>query len=191
MMNVRCSEGRSGFKGRGLGRAPLAGPIFPERRFRVRHRSAGGQHYPQSSPSFSFQIGPRATWPNPPTSCRRAFARRPATPPASRTPPHRSRSSNGTFGRWVDHPDDMPTRRQHKARLRARQLCDPPGRTPGHDVVLLSADRVDVLPNSAQIDGLTEKREFARLDQIVLEIGIVKIEAVRPLGHTSAVAVPV
>jgi len=34
-------------------------------------------------------------------------------------------------------------------------------------VVLLSADRVDVLPNSAQIDGLTEKREFARLDQIV------------------------
>src|SRR6478609_3842404 len=78
-----------------------AGSIFRERRFRVRHRSAGGQHCPQSSPSFSFQIGPRATWPNPPTSCRHAFARRPATPPASRTPPHRSRSSNGPLYLWT------------------------------------------------------------------------------------------
>jgi hypothetical protein len=144
-------------------------PIFRERRFRVRHRSAGGQHCPQSSPSFSFQIGPRATCPNPPTSCRHALrVGQPRLRRLERRPIGLVRPmAPSTFGRWVYHPGDMPTRRQHKTRLRARQLCDPPGRAPGHDVVLLSADRVDVLPNSAQIDGLTEKREFARLDQIV------------------------
>jgi hypothetical protein len=42
-MSVRCPEGRSSFKGRGLGRAPLAGPIFRERRFRVRRDAMGGR----------------------------------------------------------------------------------------------------------------------------------------------------
>jgi hypothetical protein len=58
-------------------------------------------------------------------------------------------------GRRVDHARDVPTRCKYEARLRTRQLRYPPSRAPWDDVVPLGADRVDVLPNAAQIDRLT------------------------------------
>ena len=76
----------------------FSGPhaIFPQHSFLVRPRSAGRQHCRQPPPPFSFRSGPRAIWSNRPTSCRRVFSRRPATPPPSRPPPHRrSRRSSG------------------------------------------------------------------------------------------------
>src|SRR5829696_7254484 len=36
----------------------------------------------------------------------------------------------------------------------AEQLCDAPGRIPGHDVVLFRSHRIDVLTNAAEINRL-------------------------------------
>ena len=94
-------------------------------------------------------------------------------------------------GRRVDHARDVPTRRKYETRLRTRQLRYPPSRAPWDDVVPLGADRVDVLANKTQIDRLIEKRDLSRLDQVVLEIGVMEIEAVRRGDHTGAIVVPI
>src|SRR6202171_1454824 len=94
-------------------------------------------------------------------------------------------------GGRVDHAGDVPTRRKHEARLRTCQLRYPPSRAPWNDVVPLGADCVDVLANTTQIDRLIEKEDLTRFDQVVLEIGVMEIEAVRRGDNTGAIVVPI
>ena len=69
-------------------------------------------------------------------------------------------------------PAMCPLAASMKRVLRACQLRDPPGRAPGHDVVLLGAHRVNGLVNAAQVDRLPEQRDLPRRDQVVLEIRV-------------------
>ena len=58
-------------------------------------------------------------------------------------------------------------------------------------MVLLGADRVDILSNLAEIDRHTFERHVTRFDQVVVEIRVAQIERVRRAGHACAVVVPV
>src|SRR4051794_34919178 len=58
-------------------------------------------------------------------------------------------------------------------------------------MVLLAADRIGVLANATEVDRLVLERDFARLDQVVLDVSVAQVPAVRRTGHARAVAVPV
>src|SRR5579875_479683 len=83
----------------------------------------------------------------------------------------------------VDDACDVAAAAQHEARVTIGQLRDAPSRLPGEDVVLLRADRVDVLANLPEIDGDPFQHDFARLDETVLQVGIAEVERVRRACH--------
>src|SRR5262245_9562761 len=85
----------------------------------------------------------------------------------------------------------MAARGESKTRASGNKACDAPCRSPRNNVVSLSANRVYVLLDAAQIDRLPEQRNLARFHQIILEIGVAEVEAVRGSRHPGAVAVPV
>src|SRR4051812_34001191 len=85
----------------------------------------------------------------------------------------------------------MPAGGKHVAQSSPEQLCDAPSRVPGHDVVLLAAYRIGVLADAAQIDRLALQPDRAGLDQVVLDVGVAQVPAVRSPGHARAVTVPV
>jgi len=58
-------------------------------------------------------------------------------------------------------------------------------------VVFLRPDRVDVLTDAAEVQRLALQVDLAGLDQVVLDVGVAQIPAVRRPGHAGAVAVPV
>ncbi len=58
-------------------------------------------------------------------------------------------------------------------------------------MVFLRPDRVDVLTDAAEVQRLALQVDLAGLDQVVLDVGVAQVPAVRRPGHAGAVAVPV
>ncbi len=58
-------------------------------------------------------------------------------------------------------------------------------------MILLGADRVHVKFDAPQIQRLAVQAHLAWLDQVVFQIGVAQIPAMRGAGHPGAVAVPV
>src|SRR5215207_1383363 len=71
------------------------------------------------------------------------------------------------------------------------EFADLPRRLPGHYVVLFGAHGVDVARYASQVYGAAHELYLARLYEVVLEVGIPDIEAVRVAGHPRAVRVPI
>src|SRR5947209_2562056 len=95
------------------------------------------------------------------------------------------------FSGWIDDAGNVATATQGKVCLAAGELGDAPGRLPGHDMVLLCANSVDILANLAEINGYTLQDDLVGLDQIVLQVGIAQVERVGCRGHTSSIDVSV
>src|SRR5690349_19875941 len=93
--------------------------------------------------------------------------------------------------RRVDDAGDVPAGGEDVTHGPAKQLGDAPRRIPRHDVVLLTADRIGILADAAQIDRFTLQLDLAGLDQIVLDVGIAQVPTMRSPGHARAVAVPI
>ncbi len=58
-------------------------------------------------------------------------------------------------------------------------------------MVLLRADRVDVLVNLAQINRHTFQDNLIGLNEIVLQVGIPQVERMGVAGHTRPIVIPV
>ena len=70
----------------------------------------------------------------------------------------------GAFAaRRVDDAGNVAAGREDETHLAARELGDAPSRVPGHDVVLLRADRVDVQPDAAEVQCLALQLDLAGL----------------------------
>src|SRR3954453_18019735 len=54
--------------------------------------------------------------------------------------------------RWVDDARDVTARGPDEPHVAAEQLRDPPSGVPGHDVILLGADRIGVETDAAEIE---------------------------------------
>src|SRR5947209_4333687 len=89
---------------------------------------------------------------------------------------------------WIDDSGNMAAATQGKAcLLTAGKLADAPGRLPGHDMVLLCTNGVDILANLAEVDGYTLQDDLVGLDEIVILVGIAQVERVGHTGHTRSI----
>src|SRR5918997_584305 len=95
------------------------------------------------------------------------------------------------LGGRVDHAGYVAAVGQREAGLGAGELPDLPRRVPGDDVVPLGADRVDLTFDLAQVYGAALYLHLARLDEVVLQVGVPEVEAVGVARHARAVGVPV
>src|SRR5947209_20277726 len=86
------------------------------------------------------------------------------------------------FTGWIDDAGNVATATQGKACLAPGQLADAPGRLPGHDMVLLCTNSVDILVNLAEVNGNTLQDNLVGFDQIILQVAIAQVERVRPAG---------
>src|SRR6185312_4590860 len=92
---------------------------------------------------------------------------------------------------WIDDASNMTTPTQDKAHLPTGKLRDTPGRFPGHNMILLSANRIDIEVDLLEIKGNALQHNLVRLDEIVLQVGIAQVERMRHASHARAIGVPV
>src|SRR5215467_8388781 len=73
----------------------------------------------------------------------------------------------------------------------AQYVPFPPGSLPGNNVVPLGSDGIDVMPDTAEVEFLAVQFDFARHDQVILDVSVTEIPAMCSAGHPRAIAVPV
>src|SRR5690242_19913013 len=91
-------------------------------------------------------------------------------------------------GWWIDNSSNVTTRREHKARLSNDELLNAPCRVPGHDVIFLRADGIDIQPYLPQVEWDALELNLTRLDQVVLHVGVAEIPAMSCTRHARPVA---
>src|SRR5215207_8076795 len=94
-------------------------------------------------------------------------------------------------GGRVDHARYMTAVGEGEAGRRVGELPDPPRRVPGHYMVPLGADGVDLTLYRAEVYGPAFNLDLSRLYEVVLEVGVAQVEAVGVARHARAVGVPV
>src|SRR5919199_6391137 len=87
----------------------------------------------------------------------------------------------------VDHTGYVARVGEGEAHRAPCELGDLPRRGPRHDVVLLRPYGVDVALDLAQVYGTALYLYLAGLHQVVLQVGVAKVEAVGVAGHARAV----
>src|SRR5579859_1587566 len=95
------------------------------------------------------------------------------------------------LGGWVDDASNMAAAAEDEAYGAVGKLRDAPGRLPGDDVVLFRANGIDVLADLAQVNRNAPEDNLARLDEVVLQVGVAQVEGVRRARHARAIGVPV
>src|SRR5215467_14880441 len=93
--------------------------------------------------------------------------------------------------RRIDDPGNVTAGSNHETHVTAHELRDTPSRPPGHNVVLLGSDGIDVVPDTAQIEFFSVQLDPAGHDQIILHVSVTQVPAMCGACHTRAVAVPV
>src|SRR5438876_4048389 len=82
------------------------------------------------------------------------------------------------LARWTDDTGNMAAAAHNKAHVATGKLRDPPGRLPGDDMILLGANRIDILANLAKVNWHPLQGNCIGLDQIVLRVGVAQVERV-------------
>src|SRR5438034_11051474 len=69
------------------------------------------------------------------------------------------------FARWTDDTGNMAAAAHNKAHVATGKLRDPPGRLPGDDMILLGANRINVLANLPTVNRHPLQGNCIGLDQ--------------------------